>query len=229
MLGSLAWLALEVDDRPSVRAFYRDRVGLSIERDTATETALDAGAATLHLRDPGALPRGGLHTHYAFSVSGDAYDDYYDRLSEDFDLEERTFGGARSLYLDDPAGNCVELGEREDTGSGITGVFEVVLEVVDLSAAREFYTDLGFTVVDEGGERRRARLTTGALDLELWEPQRGIAGGRGGAHVDWGLRTADPATVAERVEDRARSIEGVERGVRLRDPDGHVLTLVDEP
>lgn len=224
MLGSLAWLALEVENRPAVTAFYRDRLGLSVLADTGTSTELAAGAARLLLRDPGQLPRGGLHTHYAFSVPAGEYEQWYGRLDAAFDLEEMDFGGAKSLYLDDPAGNCVELGQRDVEGPGIDGVFEVVLEVVALERARSFYTAMGFEVVDTGASRRRVRLTTGELDLELWEPQRGIAGGRGGVHVDWGLGVDDPEAAAESVE--AESVEHVEDGVRLRDPDGHVLTLV---
>ena len=228
MLGSCAWLALEVRDREPVAAFYRERLDLPVIETTATETVLDAGTSTVILRRPDAVPRGGLHTHYAFSIPAATYDNWRDRLGDSFDLTEMDFGGARSLYLDDPAGNCVELGQRDVSGPGIDGIFELVLEVTDLERAADLYTTLGFEVVDRGEERRRVRLTTGDLDLELWEPQVGIADGRGGVHVDWGLRVGDAAAVIDRVRDRVQLIEAVDDGVRILDPDGHYLTLVDD-
>lgn len=226
MLGSCGWLALDVSACASVVDFYREHLDLTIVEATDTETVLDAGASDVVLRRPDTAPWGGVHTHYAFSIPAGEYDDWWDRLGADFDLEAMDFGGARSLYLDDPAGNCVELGQRDVAGPGIDGIFEIVLEVADLSRAREFYTDLGFDVVDVGDDRPRVRLSTGELDLELWEPQVGIAGGRGGAHVDWGLRVAEPTDVAERVRESAQASTTVEEGVRLLDPDGHVLTLI---
>lgn len=228
MLSSLVWLALEVGDRPALTAFYSEQLDLSVASETASTTELTAGDATLLLRDPGQLPRGGLHTHYAFSIPAEEYGEWYERLGSEFELEEMDFGGAKSLYLDDPANNCVELGQTDVQGPGIDGIFELVLEVVSLERAQSFYTDLGFEIVDTGGSRRRIRLTTGELDLELWEPQRGIAGGRGGVHVDWGLEVADAEAVFEHVENRVRSVERVDSGIRLRDPDRHVLTLLDD-
>jgi len=227
MLGSCIWLALDVTYREPVVEFYRDRLDLTVTDETDTETILDAGDTDLLIRRPAAVPRGGLHTHYAFSIPAGEYDDWWARLDPDFDLVEMDFGGAKSLYLDDPAGNCVELGQRAVDGLGIDGIFELVLEVADLKRATGFYTDLGFEVVDRGDERRRTRLTTGEFDLELWEPQLGIADGRGGAHVDWGLRVEDAMAVAGLVDDRARAAESVPDGVRILDPDGHYLTLVD--
>ena len=227
MLRSCAWLALEARDREPVVDFYRNQLDLPVDRESETETVLDAGEATIRIRRPNSVPRGGLHTHYAFSIPAGKYDDWWDRLSG-FDPVEMEFGGAKSLYLDDPAGNCVELGQRDvAAGPGIDGVFEIVLEVADLERATGFYTDLGFEVVDRGDERRRVRLTTGELDLELWEPQLGIADGRGGVHVDWGLRTDDPDRVIDRVRERTRSAETVEKGIRILDPDGHYLTLME--
>lgn len=227
MLGSCSWLALEAKHREPVVDFYRTYLDLTVRERTDTETVLDAGDTDLVIRRPESVPRGGVHTHYAFSIPAGKYDDWWSRLA-DFGLVEMDFGGAKSLYLDDPADNCVELGQRDVAGPGIDGIFELVLEVADLERATGFYTDLGFEVVDRGQDRRRVRLTTGDLDLELWEPQLGIADGRGGVHVDWGLRTRNAETVVDRIRERARTIEEVENGVRILDPDGHYLTLVDE-
>lgn len=223
MLDSLDWLALEVKYLDRAREFYTGHLDLPVERESDTELVLRAGETELVLRRPTRVPRGGLHTHYAFSTPPDEYDDWWARM-EDLDPDEHTFGSARSLYVDDPDDHCVEIGEVDGAGSGLTGIFEVVLEVADLAPAEEFYADLGFEVVDRGDDRRRIRLS-GPMDLELWEPQLGLADARGGVHVDLGFGTADPDGAAERVADRARAVEGLEEEVRVLDPDGHYITF----
>jgi catechol-2,3-dioxygenase len=235
MIDGARWLGLEVKYLDRAVSFYEAFLDMAITERTDRSVVLEAGTTNLVLRAPGPHPRGGLHTHYALGVPNASYDWWYDRLAERFDLVEKEFGGARSLYFYDTEGNCVELGEgRLEDGAGtdaaeraITGCFEVVLEVETLEAALDFYGDLGFELLGEGDERRRARLNAGTLDLELWEPQLGIADARGGVHVDLGLGVDDAVGVAERVGDRVRKREPVDDGVRLRDPDGHVLTLAE--
>lgn len=223
MLDSLDWLALEVKYLDRARDFYTTHLDLSIGRETDTEVVFRAGDTDLVLRRPTSVPRGGLHTHYAFSAPAEEYDDWWAKL-EKFDPEEHVFGSSKSLYLDDPDDHCVEIGQSDDDGSGITGIFEVVLEVADLDRAEGFYTDLGFEPTGRGDERRRIRLS-GPMDLELWEPQLGLADARGGVHVDLGFGTADPEKTADRVADRACSVESLGNGVRILDPDGHFLTF----
>jgi catechol-2,3-dioxygenase len=232
MLGSCRWLALEVKRPDRIGAFYEEHLSVPITADSERERVLDVGGGSeLRLRRPDGVPRGGLHTHYALSCPADAYDRWFDRLSAEFDLQEVDFGGMRSLYFYDPAGNCVEIGGRADeAGLGeptLSGIFEVVFEVESLADAETFYTDLGFEVVDRGERRRRTRLTSGPLDVELWEPHLGLADARGGVHVDVGIETTDPAAVADAVAERATKRESVDGGVRIRDPDGHYLTLLE--
>ncbi|RKD98036.1 VOC family protein [Halopiger aswanensis] len=243
MLTQLAWLALEVKYLEPARRFYAEtlemdvregRVGRSRGDDeNGDELTFAAGETDLVLRRPTGLPRGGLHTHFAFSIPVAEYDDWWDRLSEryDGDLEETQFGTAKSLYLYDPDGNCVELGQRDVDGPGIDGIFEVVLEVESLERAESFYADLGFETVDRGSERKRVRMNgpdpTG-LALELWEPQLGIADARGGVHVDLGFEVEGeaPTQVLEAIRDCVRSVEReTDERVVVRDPDGHVLTF----
>jgi catechol 2,3-dioxygenase-like lactoylglutathione lyase family enzyme len=231
MLGACRWLALEVKRPDRVGAFYRDYLSVSTISDSERERALDVGGgAELRLRRPDGVPRGGLHTHYALSCPADAYDRWFERLSSDFELQEVDFGGMRSLYFYDPVGNCVEIGSRDgDRGveePTLSGIFEVVFEVESLPDAEAFYTALGFEVVDSGGKRRRTRLTSGAFDIELWEPHLGLADARGGVHVDVGIEATDPAAVADAVSGKLTKRESVDAGVRIRDPDGHYLTLV---
>jgi len=225
MLTGLRWLALEVKYLDRAQSFYESFLDLEPVRETDDAVALAAGDTDLVLRRPTAVPRGGLHTHYALATPYDAYDTWYERLGESFDLVEHQFGDAKSLYFYDLEGNCVEIGQRAGEGRGITGLFEVVLEVADLDRAESFYRALGLDVMGRGDERRRVRLTAGPFDLELWEPQLGLADGRGGVHVDLGFETADPDAAREAVADDALAVEDLADGVRVTDPDGHVLTF----
>lgn len=226
MLTSPEWLTLEVKSVDRLTVFYDAFLELDVVEEQGSEAVLAAGETDLRLREPGPVPRGGLHTHYALTVPEREYDDWYDRLEKRFDLVEHTFGDARSLYFYDPEGNCVELGERPQDSGGVGGLFELVLEVETLDPAVDFYDRLGFDIVDDGREDGRVRLTTGEFDLELWSPRLGIADARGGVHVDFGVAADDPGAIAREVADDALAVTSVENGVRIRDPDGHYVTLV---
>ncbi|WP_435154055.1 VOC family protein [Haladaptatus sp. DFWS20] len=225
MLSGLRWLALEVKYLDRAREFYETYLDLSVREANEQEVVFDAGGHALVLRRPHGVPRGGIHTHYAFSTSKAQYSDWRDRLSPEFDLVEHDFGSARSLYFYDPDGNCVEIGGTDVEGDGITGIFEIVLEVEALEQAERFYTDLGFETYNRGVDRKRVRMS-GPFDLELWEPHLGIADARGGVHVDIGFTVDDPSAIKRTVEDWSCAIESSASGVRIRDPDGHYLTFV---
>ena len=224
MLAALDRLALEAKSLESMRAFYEDDLGLDLVAETDRELSFAAGETTLIVRRPDGVPRGGLHTHFAFSIPADEYGDWWDRLSVGRELEEHTFGSASSLYCYDPAGNCVELGQSDVAGPGIDGVFEVVLEVEQLDRALGFYEALGFSVVDRGAERRRVRLS-GPMDLELWEPHLGLADARGGVHVDLGFTAPDVDAAVDAIRERACRVERAGSDAVVRDPDGHYLTI----
>jgi len=239
MLSGLSWLALEVKDVAVAREFYGGTLSMRALDDgdlpgwlarSGEQAAFAAGDTALVCRRPDAVPRGGLHTHYAMSIPAGEYDDWWSELADaGFDLDEHTFGDAKSLYLYDPDGNCVELGQQPVDGPGIDGVFEVVLEVADLDAAQGFYRDLGFETVDEGANRKRVRMH-GPMALELWEPHLGLADARGGVHVDLGFASDEPEGAVDAVSDRVDGREVIaaedrERAVRVRDLDGHALTF----
>jgi len=78
-------------------------------------------------------------------------------------------------------------------GIPVSGVSELVLEVVDLDAAEAFYAGvLGFPVVDRREDSGRIWLMAGTQTrIGLWRPQLGIAQGRGGLHVHYALGIAD--------------------------------------
>ena len=261
MLTGVHRLGLEVKDLDAARAFYEDRLGFDPEGRPATEServaysvgshegggsaATGTDPARLVLRRPTDTPRGGVHTHYAFSTTPRAYERWWRRLA-DLDPVEFSFGATDSLYVYDPAGHCVEIGgfDRHGDASGdsdgaedppgdtdpdaappLSGLFEVVLEVTDLPAAEARYRRLGFEVVDRGEKRRRVRLS-GPVDLELWEPQLGIAEARGGLHVDLAFATDDPEAAVEAGGPRVGNVESVPDGRRVVDDDGHVLTFL---
>jgi catechol-2,3-dioxygenase len=232
MLTALDALALEVRYLDRAEQFYETHLGLDGER-RGNEVAFEVGETALLLREPSTVPRGGVHVHYAFATTPGHYEDWFDSLGDSFDLVEHEFGNARSLYLDDPDGHCVEIGtggeegqDGQDGDEPLTGIFEVVLEVESLDRAVDFYTDLGFDVVDRGSDRERVRLD-GPVALELWEPQLGIADAQGAVHADLTFGTADAREAAGAVESRACAVETFPQGVRIRDPDGHYLTFVE--
>src|ERR671936_2957523 len=77
-------------------------------------------------------------------------------------------------------------------GVRVTGVSELVLEVVDLEAAEAFYAGaLGLPVVDRWPDREAIWVMAGdRTRIGLWRPQVGLAGGRGGIHVHYALHLA---------------------------------------
>src|SRR5215217_9338722 len=80
---------------------------------------------------------------------------------------------------------------REDPAMdlGVTGVSELVLEVVDLEASERFYSDvLGLPVVERWPDREAIWVMAGdRTRIGLWRPQVGLARGRGGIHVHYAM------------------------------------------
>jgi catechol 2,3-dioxygenase-like lactoylglutathione lyase family enzyme len=227
---ALATLALETTDLSRATLWYADRLGLVPVARTATETVFDVGGSRLVLRRPDSVPRGGLHVHYALETPAREWPAWRARFP---DAETVSFGDAHSVYPFDPDGHCPEIAGFGDDGCGLTGVFEFVLEVASRADAEAAYRELGFEPVDRSERRRRVRLRGPAdaarpVDLELWEPQLGLADARGGVHVDFELRVADPAAAAERAFGDHPAVHPHERAdgsVELYDPDGHHLVL----
>lgn len=218
----LGWLALEVKYLERARDFYADTLGLDVVRASETECVHAAGETEVVLRVPSTVPRGGNHVHYAFSTPREEYEGWKETVDV---VEERDFGAYSSLYFYDDDGHCLEIGESDSSGEGIVGVFEIVFEVENLERATEFYTSLGASVSSQGDDRDRVRLDAGGFDIELWEPQLGIADGQGGAHMDVGFEVDDVAEAVDAVEDDALASETTRDGIRLRDPDGHYVTV----
>ncbi len=119
---------------------------------------------------------------------------------------------------------------------GVTGVSELVLEVVDLEAAERFYADvLGLPVVERWTDREAVWLMAGdRTRIGLWTPQVGLARGRGGIHVHYAMHVppdaydAAVATLRERgqeVEEHRFTSYDDSRAAYVTDPDGNVVEL----
>jgi catechol 2,3-dioxygenase-like lactoylglutathione lyase family enzyme len=118
----------------------------------------------------------------------------------------------------------------------VTGVSELVLEVVDLEAAEAFYAGvLGFPVVERWEQREAIWVLAGSgTRIGLWRPQVGLARGRGGIHVHYAMHLAESdydAAVA-RLRDRGLEVGehrfggyGGSRAAYVDDPDGNVVEL----
>jgi catechol 2,3-dioxygenase-like lactoylglutathione lyase family enzyme len=121
-------------------------------------------------------------------------------------------------------------------GIPVTGVSELVLEVVDLEAAEAFYAGvLGLPVVERWPEREAVWVMAGERTrIGLWRPQVGLAKGRGGIHVHFAMHIApaDYDAAVARLNAHGQEIEqhefggyGGSRAVYVDDPDGNVVEL----
>jgi catechol-2,3-dioxygenase len=123
-----------------------------------------------------------------------------------------------------------------DQGIPVTGVSELVLEVVDLEASEAFYAGaLGLPVVERWPEREAIWVMAGdRTRIGLWRPQVGLAGGRGGIHVHYAMHLAEEhydAAVA-RLHERGLEVQeqtfggyAGSRALYVDDPDGNVVEL----
>jgi catechol 2,3-dioxygenase-like lactoylglutathione lyase family enzyme len=116
----------------------------------------------------------------------------------------------------------------------VTGVSELVLEVVDLAAAERFYSEvLGLPVVDRWPDRGAVWVMAGeGTRIGLWRPQVGLFGSRGGVHVHFAMHIAedDYDGAVRRLrglgyEVRETEFEGAGRAAYLNDPDGNLVEL----
>ncbi len=119
---------------------------------------------------------------------------------------------------------------------GVTGVSELVLEVVDLEAAERFYAGvLGLPVVERWPGREAIWVMAGdRTRIGLWRPQVGLAGGRGGVHVHFAMHVAPErydGAVAHLREQGLKVTEhvfegyGGSRAAYVDDRDGNVVEL----
>jgi catechol 2,3-dioxygenase-like lactoylglutathione lyase family enzyme len=122
-------------------------------------------------------------------------------------------------------------------GIPVSGVSELVLEVVDLEAAEAFYAGLlGLPVVERWPDREAIWVMAGdRTRIGLWRPQVGLERGRGGIHVHFAMHVAEADYDAAVAELRARGADVAEhafptrpdasRAAYVHDPDGNVVEL----
>jgi catechol 2,3-dioxygenase-like lactoylglutathione lyase family enzyme len=119
-------------------------------------------------------------------------------------------------------------------GIPVTGVNELVLEVVDLEASERFYAEvLGLPVVDRWPDREAIWVMAGeGTRIGLWRPQVGLFGSRGGIHVHFAMHIAeqDYDAAVERLRSQGLAVketefEGAGRSAYVHDPDGNLVEL----
>ncbi len=225
VISSLAWLGLAISDPERANAFYEPLLGAPARVDGELRYAV--GAGQLRLKPPGAHPRGGDHVHYAFSAGTSGYARAKETLGAAGPIEEHDLGVYTSVYAFDPDDHCVEVANRDAGDGAITELFEIVLEVEALARAEAWWDRFDPTLMDRGETRRRTRLDMGPFELELWEPQQGIADAAPGAHVDMGLRVDDLASARDALEDTGHARHELADGFSVRDPDGHRVALLE--
>jgi catechol 2,3-dioxygenase-like lactoylglutathione lyase family enzyme len=118
----------------------------------------------------------------------------------------------------------------------VSGVSELVLEVVDLEASEAFYSGLlGLPVVERWPDRDAIWVMAGdRTRIGLWRPQVGLERGRGGVHVHFAMHIAEADYDAAVAQLRSQGAEVAEhtfgayqesRAAYLTDPDGHLVEL----
>lgn len=126
-------LVLEVADLEASTQFYEEIIGLSV----VTRWEGDRPAVWFDMGDTTALglwtveaggakaianARGGIHVHFALRIPAGSIDAVQARLEglDETIVDRVTFDdGNRSLYVDDPDGNCVELMDAMVDWSGV--------------------------------------------------------------------------------------------------------------
>jgi catechol 2,3-dioxygenase-like lactoylglutathione lyase family enzyme len=119
-------------------------------------------------------------------------------------------------------------------GIPVSGVSELVLEVVDLEASERFYSEvLGLPVVERWPHRDAIWVMAGdRTRIGLWRPQVGLQGSRGGLHVHFAMHIAetDYDAAVERLRELGQKVEEEDfgdegRAAYVNDPDGNVVEL----
>jgi catechol 2,3-dioxygenase-like lactoylglutathione lyase family enzyme len=120
----------------------------------------------------------------------------------------------------------------------VTGVSELVLEVSELERSERFYVDqLGLPVVERWPHRNAVWVLAGAgTRIGLWEPQVGLEGSQGGAHVHFAMHIEerDFDALLQRLKASGLDVpvhefgglgkvERSSRAAYVTDPDGHLV------
>ena len=124
MIDSFAELTLETRDPGRLERFYREAFGFDVLSREGDRIWLAVGErARLGLWTPGSKElgdEGGRHVHFAFGVSPGGLDRLAERLRAHGDVRGPVDhpGGDRSIYIEDPEGNVVEVWDFFRRGDG---------------------------------------------------------------------------------------------------------------
>jgi catechol-2,3-dioxygenase len=124
VVDAFAEVTLETRDLAQLERFYREGFGCSLVSRNEDRVWLSVGdRARLGLWTPGAKEfgdRGGRHVHFAFSAAPGTLDELAGRVSEHANVRGPVEhpGGDRSIYVEDPEGNVVEVWDFFRRGEG---------------------------------------------------------------------------------------------------------------
>ncbi len=125
MISGLVEMTLEVRDLEALERFYAGPFGLRVLRREDDRVWLALGErARLGLWLPGPKEfgdEGGRHVHFAMSAGPGELDAIADRLraqGHEVRGPEEHPGGDRSIYVEDPEGNVVEVWDFFERGEG---------------------------------------------------------------------------------------------------------------
>jgi catechol-2,3-dioxygenase len=126
LLSGFCELTLETSAPTRLERFYCECFGCGVISRDADRIWLACGErARLGLWTTGAKEfgdRGGRHVHFALSASPDGFDQLVRRLDEKlvtFQGPVKHPGGDRSLYIEDPEGNVVEVWDFFERAPGV--------------------------------------------------------------------------------------------------------------
>ena len=124
MIDAFAELTLETRDPGLLERFYCEAFGFKVLSRDEDRTWLGVGErARLGLWSPGEKEfgdSGGRHVHFALSASPGTLDGLVERLRDHASVRGPVEhpGGDRSLYVEDPEGNVVEVWDFFSRGDG---------------------------------------------------------------------------------------------------------------
>jgi catechol-2,3-dioxygenase len=126
-----AELTLEAHDRAALERFYCDLLDLEVLAREDDRTWLGAGERSrLGLWSPGEKEfgdEGGRHVHFAFRAAQGRLDAIVERLQASGTEHRGPVehpGGDRSVYVEDPEGNVVEVWDFFDRGQDVEDLKE---------------------------------------------------------------------------------------------------------
>ena len=110
---------LDVADLEKSLAFYRDLLGISVDKSTPERVylQLETGHVVLQVKGGSGRHRGGGPMHFAFTVSEERFDEIAARVNDGQTFIRGPMGGpagkaGRALFMIDPDGNEAEVNTR---------------------------------------------------------------------------------------------------------------------